>query len=152
MKCLFRLVLGLAFMSAASAAPLVFQGTDGPGKGKHIVLIAADQEYRSEQSLPMLAKILSQRHGFDCTVLFAVNEKGEVDPTMPPATGPGRAGWRACARWCARYTAMASTLSWISSSTTPEMCSAIPLTVTGRRTRLQGSCISTRVGMGSPIW
>jgi hypothetical protein len=30
-----------------------------------------------------MAKILSTHHGFDCTVLFAVNEKGEVDPTMP---------------------------------------------------------------------
>lgn len=62
---------------------LTYPGGEGPGKGKKIVLIAADQEYRSEQSMPMLAKILSSRHGFDCIVLFAVNEKGEVDPTMP---------------------------------------------------------------------
>jgi len=62
---------------------LTYPGGDGPGQGKHIVLIAADQEYRSEQSMPMLAKILSQHHGYDCTVLFAVNDKGEVDPTMP---------------------------------------------------------------------
>lgn len=62
---------------------LTFPGGDGPGKGKHIVLIVADQEYRSEQSMPMMAKILSAHHGFDCTVLFGVNEKGEVDPTMP---------------------------------------------------------------------
>jgi type 1 glutamine amidotransferase len=61
---------------------LVYPGADGPGAGKHIVLIAADQEYRSEQSLPMLAKILSQRHGFHCTVLFSLNEKGEVDPSQ----------------------------------------------------------------------
>ena len=53
---------------------LTYPGGVGPGKGKHIVLIAAEQEYRSEQSMPMLAKILSQHHGFDCTVLFAVNE------------------------------------------------------------------------------
>ena len=53
---------------------LTYPGGDGPGKGKRIVLIAADQEYRSEQSMPMLAKILSQHHGFDCTVLFAVND------------------------------------------------------------------------------
>jgi hypothetical protein len=26
---------------------------------------------------------LSKHHGFDCTVLFSVNEKGEVDPTVP---------------------------------------------------------------------
>jgi hypothetical protein len=62
---------------------LTYPGGDGPGKGKRVVLIAADQEYRSEQSMPMMAKILSTHHGFDCTVLFAVNEKGDVDPTMP---------------------------------------------------------------------
>lgn len=62
---------------------LTYTGKPGAGKGKHIVLIAADQEYRSEQSFPMLARILSQHHGFHCTVLFSVNEKGEVDPTLP---------------------------------------------------------------------
>ncbi|MDP6735967.1 MAG: ThuA domain-containing protein [Nitrospinaceae bacterium] len=62
---------------------LTYEGEGGLGKEKHVVLIAADQEYRSEQSMPMLAKILSKHHGFDCTVLFSVNEKGEVDPTMP---------------------------------------------------------------------
>lgn len=62
---------------------LTYEGGDGPGKGKHIVLITADQEYRSEQSLPMMAKILAKHHGFDCTVLFGVNQDGLVDPTMP---------------------------------------------------------------------
>jgi hypothetical protein len=62
---------------------LTYAGGGGPGRGKKIVLIAADQEYRSEQSMPMMAKILSTHHGFDCTVLFGVNEKGEVDPTLP---------------------------------------------------------------------
>ncbi len=62
---------------------LIYSGGEGPGKGRHIVLIAADQEYRSEQSMPMLARILSRHHGFDCTVLFGVNAKGEVDPTLP---------------------------------------------------------------------
>jgi hypothetical protein len=48
--------------------------------GKHIVLLAGDEEYRSEEALPQLAKILSQRHGFKCTVLFSINAKGEIDP------------------------------------------------------------------------
>jgi len=74
---------GAQSFAADEALWLTYPGGEGPGKGKKIVLIAADQEYRSEQSMPMLAKILSTRHGFDCTVLFAVNEKGEVDPTMP---------------------------------------------------------------------
>lgn len=77
-------LLSASLLSAEESAQwLSYPGGEGPGKGKRIVLIAADQEYRSEQSMPMLAKILSTHHGFDCTVLFAVNEKGEVDPTMP---------------------------------------------------------------------
>ncbi len=44
--------------------------------GKHIVLIAGDEEYRSEESAPMLAKILSSRHGFKCTVLFSFGPEG----------------------------------------------------------------------------
>ncbi|MEM9646805.1 MAG: ThuA domain-containing protein, partial [Planctomycetota bacterium] len=62
---------------------LTFSGGDGLEKRKHIVLVAADQEYRSEQSMPMLAGILSTYHGFDCTVLFSVDEKGDVNPTIP---------------------------------------------------------------------
>ena len=40
---------------------------------KHVVLISGDEEYRSEEALPQLAKILSERHGFTCTVLFSQN-------------------------------------------------------------------------------
>ena len=59
----------------------VYPGGEGPGKGKHIVLISGDEEYRSEEALPMLGKILSVRHGFKCTVLFAINpEDGTIDP------------------------------------------------------------------------
>src|SRR6202162_5729942 len=50
--------------------------------GKNIVLIAGDQEYRSEESIPALAKILETRHGFHCTVLYSINrETGEIDPS-----------------------------------------------------------------------
>ena len=52
---------------------IVYPGGDGPGKGKHIVLLAGDEEYRGEEGLPMLGKILSQRHGFKCTVSFSIN-------------------------------------------------------------------------------
>lgn len=67
----------------ASELWLTNSGHAGPGKGKHVVLIAAEQEYRSEQAMPMLAKVLSHHHGFDCTVLFSVNDQGQVDPTLP---------------------------------------------------------------------
>ncbi len=62
---------------------LTYRGASGPGQHKQIVLISAEQEYRSEQSMPMLAKVLAEHHGFDCTVLFGVNRQGLVDPTMP---------------------------------------------------------------------
>jgi len=51
-----------------------------PGHGKNIVLIAGDDEYHSEQMMPQFAQILEQRQGFHCTVLYAKNEKGEIDP------------------------------------------------------------------------
>ena len=58
-----------------------YAGQAGPGRGKHIVLLAGDEEYRSEEGLPMLAKILAARHGFDCTVLFTLNPAtGDIDP------------------------------------------------------------------------
>ncbi|MEM9346764.1 MAG: ThuA domain-containing protein [Planctomycetota bacterium] len=62
---------------------LTYKGGDGPGSGKHIVLLAGEQEYRAEQALPMLARTLSTHHGFDCTVIFLMNEDGLVDPTGP---------------------------------------------------------------------
>jgi len=82
------LLSSIADVAAAHPVPesplwLTYDGGEGPGKGKHIILIAADQEYRSEQAMPMMAGILSKHHGFDCTVLFGVNDQGLVDPTMP---------------------------------------------------------------------
>lgn len=51
-------------------------------KGKKVVLVSGDEEYRSEEVLPQLGKILSERHGFDCTVLFAQDPEkpGIIDP------------------------------------------------------------------------
>jgi len=54
---------------------LTFEGSDD--NAKHIVLVSGDEEYRSEEALPQLAKILSKHHGFKCTVLFA------QDPAKP---------------------------------------------------------------------
>ena len=60
---------------------VVYDGYDGPGNGKHIVFVTADQEYRAEEGMPQMAKILSKRHGFKCTVLFPIDKKtGAIDP------------------------------------------------------------------------
>lgn len=83
MKSIVLLLLAplLGIDSAMAQAPLVYEGTAGPGRGKHIVFLAGDHEYRSEETLPALARILAMHHGFKCTVLFTVDPaSGEIDP------------------------------------------------------------------------
>ena len=75
--CLLHLI---ANWTAAAADWVVYEGGKGPGHGKHIVFLAGDEEYRSEEGLPQLARILAVRHGFKCTVLFSINKNGEIDP------------------------------------------------------------------------
>lgn len=74
--CLF----GMLTCLSASAESLVYQGDAGPGKGKHIVWIAADHEYRSEEALPAMARLMAKHYGFKCTVLFSVDDKGDILP------------------------------------------------------------------------
>lgn len=75
--------LAVAFAATVYAAEqtwVTYEPKAGPGQGKHVVFLAGDEEYRSEEGLPMLAKILSQRHGFKCTVLFSVDAEGFINP------------------------------------------------------------------------
>ncbi|MFO0969461.1 MAG: ThuA domain-containing protein [Gemmataceae bacterium] len=90
MKRCLALSLFLTLLSAPLQAgekksdPLwvVYEGGAGPGKGKHIVLVSGDEEYRSEEALPQLGKILAKQ-GFRCTVLFAIDTKtGTIDPNV----------------------------------------------------------------------
>jgi type 1 glutamine amidotransferase len=77
-------VLGCLILSSIAAdGTITYEPADGAGKGKHIVLVCGEWEYRCEESLPMLAKILARRHGFKCTVVFQMNPKeGTVDPSV----------------------------------------------------------------------
>ncbi|MDE0862909.1 MAG: ThuA domain-containing protein [Rubripirellula sp.] len=79
--CLLSLAFLLVTVTNADERWLEFPGGDGPGAGKHIVLVSGDHEYRSEEAFPQLGKILSKHHGFKCTVLFAIDPKtGEINP------------------------------------------------------------------------
>lgn len=69
------------------AAGVVYEGTEGPGKGKHIVLISGDEEYRSEEACPQLGKILAKHHGFKCTVLFPIDKDGTINPDVSNIPG-----------------------------------------------------------------
>src|SRR5919109_1478508 len=78
------LVCAVITLTARAADPwVVYEGGDGPGKGKHLVFVSGDEEYRSEEALPQLAKILAKHHGFKCTVLFAIDPKdGTINPNV----------------------------------------------------------------------
>ena len=87
---LAALVLALPAVAAEAftSGPgwLTFEGGKGPGASKHIVLMAGDEEYRSEESMPMLARILSERHGFKCTVIFS-HDDGVINPNSQKTMG-----------------------------------------------------------------
>lgn len=59
---------------------VVYRGNKGVGKRKHIVFIATDHEYRGEESLPAIARILAKRYGFTCTVIWALDDEGHIFP------------------------------------------------------------------------
>ena len=76
-------VISVIVSAATAAEPkwVVYDGFDGAGKGKEIVLISGDEEYRSEEALPQLGKILAKHHGFKCTVVFSQDaETGVINP------------------------------------------------------------------------
>jgi hypothetical protein len=78
---LFVAIVSLGHNVSADDQWVVYEGGDGPGKGKHIVFVTGDDEYRSEEGMPQLAKILATQHGFKCTVLFAIDP---TDGTIKP--------------------------------------------------------------------
>ena len=84
MKYLTAILLILALGGACrvpAGSTVVYEGKSGAGRGKHLVFLAGDEEYRSEECLPMLARILAIRHGFKCTVLFTLDPvAGVIDP------------------------------------------------------------------------
>ncbi len=78
--CLFT-ILPISLAAKAAETQVVYNGGSGPGSGKKVVLISGDEEYRSEEILPQLGRILATHHGFECTVLFAIDpDTGMINP------------------------------------------------------------------------
>lgn len=67
---LLGLFLGcLTYLASATAAE------------PHVVFVTGDCEYRSEITMPLMARILEAKHGMRCTVCYAVNdESGKPEP------------------------------------------------------------------------
>lgn len=80
-KRIFALIplCGSAMSADIPSTAIVYEGEAGIGKGKHIVFLASDHEYRSEETCPALARILAKRHGFKCTVVFGVDGNGHIE-------------------------------------------------------------------------
>ena len=73
MRSLFAAFIGLLLVGTSAA-----QTPASP----HIVFVTGDEEYRSEESMPMLAKILKRDYGFKVSVCYALNEEGYIDPNV----------------------------------------------------------------------
>ena len=71
------LALIFSSISVVKANPVIYK-PEGTAKGKKIVFIASDHEYRSEETCPALARILAKHHGFETVVCFGVDENGEI--------------------------------------------------------------------------
>ena len=92
MRKLFSLLPALVLTATVASAQnphlVVYEGSRGPGAGKHIVLLSGDHEYRSEETLPALARILAQRYGFKCSVFFTVDpDTGFINPGNSKISG-----------------------------------------------------------------
>ncbi|MBL8733856.1 MAG: ThuA domain-containing protein [Planctomycetes bacterium] len=78
LPCLFPLTL---CAQEPKHPALTLAGDAGPLRGSHVVFVAGDEEYRSEQSLPQLARILAFRLGARCSVVLPIDPRtGAIDP------------------------------------------------------------------------
>jgi type 1 glutamine amidotransferase len=67
---------------------VTYSGEKGPGAGKHIVFLAGDHEYRSEETLPALARMLAKHYGFKCSVFITTNpQTGFIEPGSSDMSG-----------------------------------------------------------------
>lgn len=72
-------VLAVSPLAMASAAPANVAHLKGEAGKPHLVFVTGDEEYRSEETMPMLARILYRDHGFTVSVCFALTD-GIIDP------------------------------------------------------------------------
>ena len=93
-KCLLwglLLLPGISF----SQPWLAYEG-HGENAEFHIVLLSGDQEYRSEEALPQLARILSTSHGFRTTGVHQLMRTTRASSTRcRPVVIPGAQSERA---------------------------------------------------------
>ena len=78
--CETKKILALLFVAVAVMVNTVSAADIDAGKMPHVVFITGDDEYRSEESMPMLARILKERYHFRVTVCYSLAKDGSIDP------------------------------------------------------------------------
>lgn len=76
---MMKLILLLSLSALIGCQPETDRSGESLKNSKHIVFVTGDEEYRSEESMPMLARILKNRYNFDVTVVYAISD-GVIDP------------------------------------------------------------------------
>jgi hypothetical protein len=76
-------VFFVSLMVLIAFTGLALAGDAEARKRPHAVFLIGVREYRSEESMPMLARILKNHHGFDVTLCFSVSDEGVIDPNRP---------------------------------------------------------------------
>ena len=69
----------MKILSLASLLAFTLCGTLSADETK-VLFLTGDDEYRSEESMPMIADILERETGFETVIGYSLNEKGEIDP------------------------------------------------------------------------
>lgn len=87
MKAIRLILASLIGSATLQASSIVYEGGEGSGKGKHIVFLASDHEYRAEETCPALARILAKHFGFTCTVVFGVDAEGFIEAGSSRVSG-----------------------------------------------------------------
>jgi type 1 glutamine amidotransferase len=76
---IFAAMLVTSPWALASGSPANIAHLKGEEGKPHLVFVTGDEEYRSEETMPMLARILHRDHGFTVSVCFALTD-GIIDP------------------------------------------------------------------------
>ena len=83
MSITLGLFLACTLHAMAQNQWLSLKGTNGIGSGQHVVFITGEEYYRSEEAMSMFARILSQKYGYKCSVLFSIDKvTGTINPNQ----------------------------------------------------------------------
>jgi uncharacterized protein len=85
LPAMFGLVVCTSLMHATEVPENIAHLAGQDGK-PHIVFVTGDEEYRSEETMPMLARILHRDHGFTVSVCFSLTD-GVIDPNRADHIG-----------------------------------------------------------------